>query len=133
MPTKNSELLPTGTLYLQDKDGNMTPFMSLAEAALHGCTGGTINFVDDIPVIQEMTFEVYRPMPLKRATRAVLRAAGYRTKRKWSRKALERPMRRIKRQKEKARRYTIKNGIDKKIIAHFKKYMEEHKDEEFSH
>lgn len=116
MPTKNSELLPTGTLYLQDEDGNTTPFMGLAEAALLGCNDATFEFVGEIPVVREMTFII----PRKR-------------RHKWSRKALERPMRRIKRQKEKARRYTIKHGIDKKIIAHFKKYMEEHRDEEFSH
>lgn len=124
MPTENGELLSTGTLYLQDKDGNMTPFMGLAEAALLGCTEGTINFVDDVPVIQEMTFT----MPLKRPTRAMLRAAGCRTRRR-SKKAVGRPIRRIKRRIEKARRYTIKHGIDKKIIAHVKKYLEEHKDD----
>ena len=129
MPTKNSELLSIeGTLYLQDEDGNMTPFMGLAEATLLGCTEGTIKFVNDIPVVQEMTFI----MPLKRPTRAQLRAVGCRTKRR-SKRAIERPIRRIKRQKEKARRYTIKHGIDKKIIAHYKKYMEEHRNEEFSY
>lgn len=128
MPTENGELLSTGTLYLQDEDGNMTPFMGLAEATLLGCTEGTINFVDDIPVVQEMTFT----MPLKRPTRAKLRAAGCRTKPR-SKRAIGRPIRRIKRLKEKARRYTIKHGIDKKIIAHYKKYLEEHPDEEFSH
>lgn len=50
-------------------------------------------------------------------------------KRRRSRRAIERPIRRIKRLKEKARRYTIKHGIDKKIIAHVKKYLEEHKDD----
>lgn len=128
MPTENGDLLSTGTLYLQDEDGNMTPFMGLAEAALLGCTEGTINFVDDIPVVQEMTFT----MPLKRPTRAMLRAVGCRTKRR-SKRAIGRPIRRIKRRIEKARRYTIKNGIDRKIIAHVKKYLEEHPDEEFSH
>ena len=54
-------------------------------------------------------------------------------KRRRSRRAIERPIRRIKRLKEKARRYTIKHGIDKKIIAHVKKYLEEHPDEKFSH
>ena len=43
-----------------------------------------------------------------------------------SKRALERPIRRIKRNKEKARRYTIRKGIDKKIIAHYhKKFLEE--------
>jgi hypothetical protein len=102
----------------------MTPFMGLAEATLLGCTEGTINFVDNIPVVQEMSFT----MPLKRPTRAMLRAAGRRPKLR-SMRSLMRPIRRIKRQKEKARRYTIKHGIDKKIIAHVKKYLEEHKDD----
>lgn len=56
------------------------------------------------------------------------RALGLPTKKR-SRRAIERPIRHIMRLKEKARRYTIKNGIDKKIITHFKKYMEEHRDE----
>lgn len=124
MPTENGELLSTGTLYLQDEDGTMTPFMGLAEAALFGCTEGTINFVDDVPVIQEMTFTI----PLKCPIRAQLRAAGFPTRRR-SKKAVGRPIRRIKRRIEKARRYTIKHGIDKKIIAHVKKYLEEHKDD----
>ena len=125
MPTEIGDLLSKGTLYFRDKDGNMTPFMGLAEATLLGCTEGTINFVDDIPVIQEMSFVI----PLKcRPTRAQLRAAGFRTKRR-SIRAIGRPIRRIKRLKEKSRRYIIKNGIDKKIIAHVKNYMEEHKDD----
>lgn len=124
MPTKDGELLSTGTLYFQKEDGTLTPFMGLAEAAFLGCTEGTINFVDDIPVVQEMTFTMH----LKHPTRAQLRAAGFPTKRR-SRRAIERPIRRIKRRIEKARRYTIKKGIDKKIIAHYKKYMEEHGDD----
>lgn len=56
------------------------------------------------------------------------RALGLPTKKR-SKRAIERPIRRIMRLKEKARRYTIKNGIDKKIITHFKKYMEEHHNE----
>lgn len=128
MPTEMGDLLSTGTLYLQNQDGTMTPFMGLAEAALLGCTEGTINFIDDIPVIQEMTFTMHA----KRPTRAMLRAAGFPTRRR-SMRAIGRPIRRIKRLKEKARRYTIKNGIDKKIIANCKKYMEEHHNEKLSH
>lgn len=124
MPTEMGDLLSTGTLYLQDKDGTMVPFTGLAEAALLGCTEGTINFVGDIPVIQEMSFSI----PLKRPTRAVLRAAGCRTRRR-SMRAIDRPIRRIMRLKEKARRYCLKNGIDKQIIAHYKKFLEEHKDD----
>lgn len=124
MPTKNSELLSTGTLYLQNDDGTLTPFMGLAEAAFLGCTKGTIVLVDDIPVVQEMTFT----MPLKRPTRAQLRAAGFPTKRR-SKRAIERPIRRIMRLNEKHRRYILKNGIDKKIIAHYKKFMEEYGDD----
>lgn len=44
-------------------------------------------------------------------------------------RAINRPIRRIMRLKEKARRYILKNGIDKKIIAHYKKFLEEHKDD----
>jgi hypothetical protein len=128
MPTKNSKLLPTGTLYLQNEDGTLTPFMGLFEAALLGCNDATFEFVGETPVVREMTFTI----PLKRPTRAQLHAAGCRTKQR-SKRAIGRPIRRIKRLKEKARRYTIKHGIDKKIIAHYKKYWEEHKDEGISH
>ena len=62
----------------------------------------------------------------------ILRAAGFQT-RQMSERAIGRHIRRIKRHKEKARRYTIKNGIDKKIIAHVKKYLEEHPDEKCSY
>lgn len=77
MPTEIGDLLSTGTLYLQDENGTTVPFTGLAEATLLGCTEGTIKFVGDIPVIQEMSFSI----PLKRPTRAVLRAAGCRTRR----------------------------------------------------
>ena len=105
MPTEMGDLLSTGTLYLQDEDGTMTPFMGLAEAALLGCAEGTINFVGNIPVVREMTFTA----TFKRPTRAMLRAAGCRTKSR-SMRALMRPMRRIRRLKEKIRRRMLKRG-----------------------
>lgn len=128
MPTEMGDLLSKGTLYFQDEDGNMTPFMGFAEAALLGCTEGTIDFVDGIPVIREMTFTAH----VKQPTRAQLRALGLTMKRR-SRRAIGRPIKRMKRLKEKYRRCILKNGIDKKIIANCKKYMEERCDEEFSH
>ena len=106
MPTEMGDLLSTGTLYLQDEDGTMTPFMGLAEAALLGCTEETINFVGNIPVVREMTFTA----TFKRPTRAMLRAAGCRTKMRRSMKSLMRPMRRIRRLKEKIRRRMLKRG-----------------------
>ena len=66
-------------------------------------------------------------MPTK-PTRAQLRASGCRTKQR-SKRAIGRPIGRIKRRIEKARRYTIKHGIDRKIIDNVKKYLEEHPDE----
>lgn len=124
MPTENDDLLSTGTLYLQNEDGSFTPFVGLGEAAFLGCTEGTINFVDDIPVVQEMTFAI----TIKRPTRARLRALGFQSMCR-SKRAIGRPIRRIMRLKEKHRRYLLKNGIDKKIIANVKKYMEENKDD----
>lgn len=124
MPTEMGDLLTNGTLYLQDENGNMTPFMGLAEAAFLGCTEGTIDFVDGIPVIREMTFTA----SFKRPTRALLRALGIPTRLR-SRRAIGRPIRRMKRLKEKYRRCILKNGIDKKIIANYKKFLEEHKDD----
>lgn len=124
MPTEMGDLLSKGTLYLQDEDGTMTPFMGLAEAALLGCTEGTIDFVGDIPVVREMTFTMH----VKRPTRARLRAAGFPTRRR-SERAIGRPIRRIKRLKEKARRYILKNELDKQILACAKIYLEEHKND----
>lgn len=126
MPTENDELLSTGTLYLQNEDGTMTPFMGLAEATLLGCTEGTLEFVGEIPVVREMTFT----MSIKRRpTRTMLRAMGLPTKRR-SERAIGRPIRRIKRRIEKTRRWFLKNGIDRKIIIDLLKIdMEDHRDE----
>jgi hypothetical protein len=109
MPTEMGDLLSTGTLYLQNEDGSFTPFVGLGEAAFLGCTEGTINFVDDIPVVQEMTFAI----TIKRPKRAWLRALGFRSRLFRSKKSIERPIRRIMRLKEKHRRYLLKRRTTK--------------------
>jgi len=112
MPTKEGELLSNGTFYLQNEDGTMSPFVGLIQAALLGATEGTINFVGDIPVVQEMTFS----LSCRRRNRSQRRILKQLMDVPKSKRARERPIRRAKRRKEAFRRWCLKTGFDREAF-----------------
>ena len=85
--------------------------------------------ITDILSAEEAYKRIYRKNHPKLRWRAMMRAGKWRAKNR-SQKAIGRPIRRVKRKIEKARRYTIKSGVGEKIIQFVHQKVKEMQEEE---
>ena len=90
----------------------MTPFFNLIQATLIEAKENPINFIREIPSVQEMTFSLRAKRPT-RSQRRILKQLMAVTK---SKRAAGRSIRRAKRRKEAFRRWCLKTGFDKEAF-----------------
>lgn len=106
MPTEINELFERGELYFHNADGTVTPFLGISEVELSDTIDESIEPADPFELTTEIAFTLKPKRPTRGQARIMMRYLLGKT----SRRAVGRPIRRIKRLKEKQRRLTLKES-----------------------